>query len=1026
MAVHVAVKHRTTYHFDRPVHLGPHEITTAPGAHSRTRIEAYSLTVTPAEHFVNWQQDPFGNHLARLVFPERDRADVTVDLVADLTVINPFDFFVEEYAEKFPFRYEPALAADLEPYLPPIVEPGGATASARSCATGSADRVPALDADGEWTVVVSSSSSTSACSTSSPTRSGWSPASRPRTRRSNCGIGSCRDSAWLLVSALRELGLAARFVSGYLVQLARDDRLADGPALPKDFTDLHAWAEVYLPGAGWVGLDPTSGLFAGEGHIPLSATPPRRRRRRSPAPSDPCETHDGVRQRGPPDPRGPPRHAALHRRAVGADRRARATPSTTRLDAGDVRLTMGGEPTFVSATTWSRRVEHRGRRRREARPGRRAGRPADRRTSRPAASCTTARASGTRASRCRAGRSAITWRTDGAPLWRDPALLADPCGRRSTRDAPADAGAAGRARSPRRSGIRPSLRHAGVRGRARSAWPTRRACPTASRPSSTPTRRGSHAATRAPPSIAELDADRRDPSGWVLPLHRAPTATGVGDGALAVPARAARPHPRRLADRAAPAAGLDRPGRRRRRDRAPTARRSEPPARLPRDAAEPRRRSTPVDGRADHRAVRRGARRAPVRLPAAARRASTHAVELLAAIEAAAPRSASRSCSRATRRPATRACTHARGHPRPGRDRGQRPARRRRGRELVEITDDPATRRPTRSAWRPRSSTSTAPTPAPAAAATSPSAARPRPTARCCAGPTCCVSLLTFWQHHPSLSYLFSGRFIGPTSQAPRVDEARHDSLYELEIAFAELDRLGDATAGAAVARSTGCCATCSPTSPATPTAPSSASTSCSAPTPSAAGSGCSSCAAFEMPPHPQMALVQALLVRALVARFWAEPYRGAAGPLGHRPARPVPAAARSSPPTSPTCVDDLRAHGFAFEPAWLEPFLEFRFPALGPVDVGPVTPRAARRRSSRGTCSARRRPAAAPPATSTPRSSGCRSRSTGTTAGRHVVTCNGVPVPLHAVSPTSAGGSVGDWWPEFGSRPGRQSPAPA
>ncbi|MBJ7332760.1 MAG: hypothetical protein JHC95_22890, partial [Solirubrobacteraceae bacterium] len=110
MSIRVALEHRTVYRYDRAVRLGPQSVRLRPAPHCRTPILAYSLKVEPADHFVNWQQDPFGNHLARLVIPEPAEAfSVTVDLVADMTVINPFDFFVEESAKTWPLTYEPAL-----------------------------------------------------------------------------------------------------------------------------------------------------------------------------------------------------------------------------------------------------------------------------------------------------------------------------------------------------------------------------------------------------------------------------------------------------------------------------------------------------------------------------------------------------------------------------------------------------------------------------------------------------------------------------------------------------------------------------------------------------------------------------------------------------------------------------------------------------------------------------------------------------------------------------------------------------
>src|SRR5437016_2538017 len=118
MTIKVALHHRTHYAFDRPVGISPHEVRLRPAAHCRTPIESYSFKVKPAKHFLNWQQDPYGNWVARLVFPEKARElEISVDLVADMTVINPFDFFVDATAEQFPFAYTPDNARELGPYL---------------------------------------------------------------------------------------------------------------------------------------------------------------------------------------------------------------------------------------------------------------------------------------------------------------------------------------------------------------------------------------------------------------------------------------------------------------------------------------------------------------------------------------------------------------------------------------------------------------------------------------------------------------------------------------------------------------------------------------------------------------------------------------------------------------------------------------------------------------------------------------------------------------------------------------------
>ncbi len=338
MTLHVALTHRTSYHYDKPVALGPQTIRLRPAPHARTPIISYSLRIEPAQHFLNWQQDPQGNFLARVVVPERTRHfEVTIDLVADMATINPFDFFLEPDAETWPFAYDPVLEQELAPFRR-LVEPGPKLNALLAAIprdvvrtidmlVGLNQRVQALVA-----YIVRLEPGT------------WSP-----EETLDQGRGSCRDSAWLLVHVLRHLGFAARFVSGYLIQLVADQAPVSGPAGPtSDFTDLHAWAEVYLPGAGWIGLDATSGLLTGEGHIPLAA---------SPDPLSAAPISGGVEAAGV--------EFGYEMKVVRIAESARVTKPYTEaqwqailaagarvdraLEDGAVRLTMGGEPTFVSA-----------------------------------------------------------------------------------------------------------------------------------------------------------------------------------------------------------------------------------------------------------------------------------------------------------------------------------------------------------------------------------------------------------------------------------------------------------------------------------------------------------------------------------------------------------------------------------------------------------------------------------------------------------------------------------------------------
>src|SRR5688572_43769 len=337
MSIHVALNHVTHYRYDRPVQLGPQVVRLRPAPHSRARILSYSMRVEPAEHFINWQQDPNSNYLARLVFPHKTtQFRIEVDLVAEMSVQNPFDFFLEPSAENFPFDYDPSLAHELAPYLekaPPT--PAFAAyldsipRTKKQTTNFLVELNQRLQRDIAYLIRMEPGVQT------------------PEQTLTNAS-GSCRDSGWLLVQLLRHLGLAARFVSGYLIQLKSDVKALDGPSGTEvDFTDLHAWCEVFLPGAGWIGLDPTSGLLAGEGHIPLACTPQPSSAAPVSGAVDESEVtfgHEMAVTRIWESPRvTKPYTEEQWQQVLQLGEQVDAT-----LVAGDVRLTMGGEPTFVS------------------------------------------------------------------------------------------------------------------------------------------------------------------------------------------------------------------------------------------------------------------------------------------------------------------------------------------------------------------------------------------------------------------------------------------------------------------------------------------------------------------------------------------------------------------------------------------------------------------------------------------------------------------------------------------------------
>jgi uncharacterized protein (DUF2126 family)/transglutaminase-like putative cysteine protease len=415
MPIQTALTHRTSYRYDRPIQLGPQTIRLRPAPHARTPILSYSLKVEPTGHFINWQQDPQGNFLARLVFPEPvEHFQVTIDLVADMTTINPFDFFLDPEAETWPFGYDPLLDQELAPFRR-LLEPGPLLA--QLLAELPRQRRRTVDLLVELNTLIQR-------------RIAYIVRMEPGVQTPEetlaLGKGSCRDSAWLMVQFLRHLGFAARFVSGYLIQLVPDIEPLVGPKGPSaDFTDLHAWAEAYLPGAGWIGLDATSGLLTGEGHIPLAATP-------APASAAPiageleeCETEFDFAMavtRLHETPRVTKPYTPVQWQAI----RAAGDRIDALLTGGDVRLSFGGEPTFVAdsdidAPEWNTAALGPTKRRY-------AGKLIRRLAPLWSAGSALQYAMGKQYPGEQLPRWAILnhWRGDGEPVWREPSLLDDP------------------------------------------------------------------------------------------------------------------------------------------------------------------------------------------------------------------------------------------------------------------------------------------------------------------------------------------------------------------------------------------------------------------------------------------------------------------------------------------------------------------------------------------------------------------------------------------------------------------------
>jgi uncharacterized protein (DUF2126 family)/transglutaminase-like putative cysteine protease len=926
VSIHVALNHVMHYRYDRHVALGPQIIRLRPAPHCRTRILAYSQTIQPAEHFINWQQDPQSNYLARVVFPKVTRElRVEVDLIAEMAVLNPFDFFLETYAQRIPFKYEPSEVRELTPFLvkapaTPLVAEYLASISREPRATVDflVELNRRLAADVKYVIRM---------------EHGVQLPEETLAKRS----GSCRDSAELLVHLLRHLGLAARFVSGYLIQLVADVKPADGPQGPtQDFTDLHAWCEVYLPGAGWIGLDPTSGLLTGEGHIPLACTPDPQAAAPLSGAVEPSEATFEYAMKvsriweAPrvTKPYTEEQWLAIDALGKGVD---------ARLRADDVRLTMGGEPTFVSsedtvAPEWNTEALGDSKRKIAAELfGRLKQRYA------PLGLAHFGQGKWYPGEPLPRWSLNCFWRKDGEPIWNDASLVAD-----ETRRYPHAARNARRLLEAVADRLSVSAEHVfpAYEDALYYLWRER----------------------RLPANDDPLNAKLEDPierarlarvlggslgeaAGFVLPIarphERASWQSGrwflrseacyliAGDSPLGLrlpldslpwvrPTDHQQVHP---ADPTQEFAPLPRAPVR---EQARTAAAQRPAAAL--DAAQAFEADAAATVRTSMCAEERGGVLYVFMPPT---RTLEDYLELVAAVEASAGALGQPVVIEGYEPPADPRLVNFKVTPDPGViEVNVQPSAS--WDELVERTShlyeaaDGCKLRSEKFMIDGRHVGTGGGNHIVLGGATpgdSPFLRRP----------DLLRSLLSYWHNHPSLSYLFSGLFLGPTSQAPRVDEARNDSLYELEIAFSQfpaegadvppwlIDRLLrnlliDVTGN--THRAEFCI------------------DKLYSPDSASGRLGLLEMRAFEMPPHARMSLVQQVLLRSLVARFWHAPY------LPRRLARwgtqlhdrfLLPYFVRLD---FEDVLEEQRDAGFDLRFDWFEPHFEFRFPKLGDLAV--------------------------------------------------------------------------------------------